>query len=96
MAEFIELEAVTSKVYKLRMDAFRRNDRKECFCYNKVYSLLVNAPAVDVAPVVHSKWKYYHKQGKAVCMNCSFERGVDDNFGGAVACPNCGARMDGE
>ena len=47
-------------------------------------------------PVVHSKWKYYHKQGKAVCMNCSFERGVDDNFGRAVACPNCGSRMDGD
>lgn len=52
--------------------------------------------AFDVAPVVHGQWKYYHKQGKAVCTNCSFERSVDDNFGRAVACPNCGAKMDGE
>lgn len=44
--------------------------------------------------VVRSKWKYFRKQGKAVCMNCSFERGLDDNFGRAVACPNCGAKMD--
>lgn len=43
-----------------------------------------------------SQWKYYHKQGKAVCMNCSFERNLDDNFGRAVSCPNCGARMDGD
>ena len=39
-------------------------------------------------------WKYYHKQNKAVCTNCSFERDLDVNFGKAIACPNCGARMD--
>lgn len=41
-------------------------------------------------------WKYYHKQNKAVCTNCSFERDLDANFGKAIACPNCGARMDSE
>lgn len=41
-------------------------------------------------------WKYYHKQNKAVCTNCSFERDLDANFGKAIACPNCGARMDFE
>lgn len=40
-------------------------------------------------------WKYYHKQNKAVCTSCSFERDLDANFGKAIACPNCGARMDG-
>ena len=39
------------------------------------------------------EWKYYRKQGIAVCTSCSFERKVDDNFGMAVACPNCGADM---
>lgn len=39
-------------------------------------------------------WKYYHKQNKAVCTNCSFERDLDANFGKAIACPNCGAKMD--
>ena len=39
-------------------------------------------------------WKYYHKRNKAVCTNCSFERDLDANFGKAIACPNCGARMD--
>ena len=42
-----------------------------------------------------SNWKYYHKQNKAVCTSCSFERDLDDNFGKAIACPNCGAKMDG-
>ena len=56
--------------------------------------VLDTLPAADVAPVRHGRWKYYHKQGKAVCTNCSFERDVDANFGRAVACPNCGAKMD--
>lgn len=39
------------------------------------------------------RWKYYHKQNKAVCTVCSFERDLDANFGKAIACPNCGAYM---
>ena len=46
-------------------------------------------------PVIFAKWKYYHKQNIAVCTHCSFERDLDADFGRAVACPNCGARMDG-
>lgn len=52
-------------------------------------------PAADVAPVVHGQWKYYHKQNKAVCTRCSFERDLDENFGAAISCPNCAAMMDG-
>lgn len=53
-----------------------------------------NLPDADVVEVRHAKWKYFHKQNKAVCTNCSFERDLDADFGRAVACPNCGARMD--
>ena len=48
----------------------------------------------DVAPVVYGLWKYYHKRNKAVCTCCSFERDLDENFGAAISCPNCGAKMD--
>ena len=51
---------------------------------------------VEFVPVVHGRWKYYNKQNKAVCTECSFERDLDADFGKAVSCPNCGARMDGE
>ena len=44
--------------------------------------------------VVPARWKYYHKQNIAVCTNCSFERDLDANFGRAICCPNCGAKMD--
>lgn len=51
---------------------------------------------LDNGVVVREKgeWKYYRKQGIAVCTSCSFERKLGDNFGRAVACPNCGAKMD--
>jgi hypothetical protein len=51
-------------------------------------------PIVDAVPVVHGRWKYYHKENIAVCTNCSFERDLGANFGKAISCPNCGAKMD--
>lgn len=52
------------------------------------------AETIEAEPVKHGRWKYYHKQNIAVCTNCSFERDLDANFGKAVSCPNCGAKMD--
>lgn len=49
--------------------------------------------AANVRPVVRGRWKYFCKQNKAVCTVCSFERDLDQNFGKAIACPNCGADM---
>ena len=57
--------------------------------------ILHNVPAVDAEPVRHSRWKNFKKQNRAVCMAWSFERNLDENFGSAVSCPNCGAKMDG-
>lgn len=60
-----------------------------------VEEAICNAPTLDYEPVRHSKWKYYHKQNRAVCMACSFERDLDADFGRAICCPNCGTKMDG-
>ena len=48
----------------------------------------------EVAEVVHGRWKYGTRA--AVCSECGFERNLDDNFGAAIACPNCGSKMDGD
>lgn len=60
----------------------------------KFLKILEEAQTEDVAPVRHGRWKYYKKQGIAVCTACSFERKLDDDFGRAISCPNCGANMD--
>ena len=60
----------------------------------RIIRKIEDAPTVDAVEVVHGRWEYYHKQNKAVCTNCSFERDLDVNFGRAISCPNCGAKMD--
>ena len=68
--------------------AVLHDNPRSAYCINRI-------KPVDAVMVVHGKWKYYHKQNIAVCTNCSFERKLDADFGKAVSCPNCGAKMDG-
>ena len=58
-----------------------------------VYEKIDNAPAEDVAPVVHAKW--IPKQfGNCECSNCHEEYGVCGGLlGDYNYCPNCGAKM---
>lgn len=60
----------------------------------EVVNYLSTLPTADVVEVVNGHWKYGTRA--AVCSECGFERSLDDNFGAAIACPNCGAKMDGE
>ena len=55
-------------------------------------SCVEKQPTVDAESVRRARWKYGVKA--AVCSECGFERHLDDNFGAAIACPNCGFRMD--
>lgn len=82
MSEYIDREALRDALYT--SDAITMEGIK----------LLNQFPVADVAPIVPAHWKYYKKQNIAVCTNCSFERDLDLNFGRAVSCSNCGAKMD--
>ena len=86
MKEYIERTAVISII---KTAGFWEKEDKEV-----AITCVEQTPAADVAPVRHAKWKYFHKQNKAVCTNCSFERDLDTDFGRAIACPNCGAKMN--
>ena len=94
MAEYIEREALYEKAYWHGEHPDVGNpfpDGVDAIDIKDVDAI----PAADVAPVVHGRWRYFHKQNIAVCTECSFERDLDTNFGRAVNCPNCGAKMDG-
>lgn len=91
MAEYIERETVRNAV---RKNTLTKYDWSEEIDFEDFEKVLDGLTAADVAPVVHGRWKYYHKQNKAVCTNCSFERDLDANFGRAISCPNCWAKMD--
>ena len=91
MAEYIEREAM---LYDIE-EAMKFRGLGFVFG-SELKRYIKRQPAADVVEVVHSRWKCFRKQGIAVCLNCSFERKLDDNFGRAISCPNCGAKMDGE
>lgn len=59
----------------------------------KVLREASDAPAADVAPVVHGRWLDAGRGIKA-CSNCN--HGIKEHMACVNHyCPNCGARMDG-
>lgn len=87
-----DLDALHDIVWKWTKD--EDADHAQIECFDAFLAQIEDAPTVEATPVVHGAWKYYHKQNKAVCTNCSFERDLDLDFGKAVSCPNCAAKMD--
>lgn len=68
----------------------------------KVLREVSDAPAADVAPVVHGRWIRPHWKNNNYCCDCS-ECGGEamhrdyqwDKNGVYPICPNCGQKMDG-
>lgn len=88
MAEYIEREALK--------DAFW-SACKNCLSEDDIADLIDDAPAVDVAPVVHGRWEPKRKMYRTpnaknyTCSECGFEIAVRWHY-----CPYCGAQMDGQ
>ena len=99
MAEYIDREALVEWLKRIPLkDLSEGRGRGRVIMeddFKKAIEKMPKGIIVDVAPVRHGRWRYFHKQNIAVCTECSFERDLDTNFGRAVNCPNCGAKMDG-
>lgn len=50
---------------------------------------VVDASAVDAAPVVHGRWVFHKKWDLLVCSECNYESSKSSKY-----CPDCGAKMD--
>ena len=68
----------------------------------KVLREVSDAPAADVAPVVHGRWIRPHWKNNNYCCDCSecggeaMHRDYQWHKNGVYPiCPNCGAKMDG-
>lgn len=98
MAEYIERAALMRRIKEIYCVGCNNYHGVRCrVCWvDHTLDYIDSEPAADVAPVWHGRWKYYRKQNIAVCKNCGFERDLDENFGRAVSCPNCGAKMGGD
>ena len=89
MADYIEREALLAEIG--RLSGWYGDD-----LFDAVRAV-EEAPAADVAPVVHGRWEEAETLGMTFwrCSQCKFP-----NYGGAAFaphkfCPNCGAKMDG-
>lgn len=93
----------------LMLDYLRRLGTADTFKakYESLADAVDNAPALDVAPVVHARW-IRDDLGNTRCSNCHtrlpFRHCYDDEDGyewddeidETPWCMHCGARMDGE
>ena len=75
---------------------------KHCQCSNeycdKESCPIWKAPAADVAPVVHGRWMK-RRNGGTLCSRCGHYtqyKGQVLDMSEAIACPWCGAIMDGD
>lgn len=65
--------------------------------FEKAAQMLEKLPVADVAPVVHGRWMK-HIKGGTLCSRCgSYTQHNGDvlDMSKAIACPWCGAKMDG-
>ena len=102
MAEYIERDALRDavesidwySVYKGKLTAGAPSSANALYKANDIYSVIDNAPATDVVPVLHGKWlTHSDRPDNLICSvcECGFDMWKHDkhNF-----CPNCGAKMD--
>ncbi len=104
MAECIEREATIKRikeVYCVGCNSYNGVRCRACGTGDAI-DMIEDAPAADVAPVVHGRWIRPHWKNNNYCCDCSecggeaMHRDYQWNKNGVYPiCPNCGAKMDG-
>lgn len=99
MTEYIEREAISEEIRKYYYKNPPNSSYGEGFDrgLDRAQRAILDAPAADVAPVVHGYWIDNGANGYKwafICSRCGYVDGhpFDDRHN---YCPNCGTRMDG-
>ena len=97
MAEFISREATIKRikeVYCVGCNSYHGVRCRACGTGDAI-DMIEDAPAADVAPVVHGEWEIVVGSNGKEYMVCTRCRVSQDLTGVFTYCPNCGAKMDG-
>ena len=101
MAEYIEREAISEGIRKYYYKNPPNSSYEEGFDrgLDRAQRAILDAPAADVAPVVHGRWEYYDTYIDGItifrCTCCGdFQSGRDGWGWKKNYCPKCGAKMD--
>lgn len=97
MAECIEREATIKRikeVYCVGCNSYNGVRCRACGTGDAI-DMIEDAPAADVAPVVHGRWVTHYRSGTPVAEGyvstcCDMWNNRKSDY-----CPNCGAKMDG-
>ena len=92
MSEYIDREAVISRLEKVDMDTYYGFTAAVQIGVDHAIQCIKEAPAADVAPVRHAHW-IDHYSGGSFCSYC--KRWVPYNHHPKY-CETCGALMDGK
>ena len=97
MSEYIEREPIL----KFIEDGLNNPDKLKAFGHDaiEIMTEVQYAPAADVAPVVHGRWKNITiavVDTTGYCGVCGEQAVWRSRNKPYAICPNCGAKMDGE
>lgn len=98
MAEYIEREALQNLFNDVSTSLLSRGELAKdaehmVRAFLMVTEMIQDAPAADVAPVRHGKWRPFHAEFAGDIQYCSV---CEIGFAGRTSyCPHCGAVMDG-
>ena len=97
MTECVEREATIKRikeVYCVGCNSYHGVRCRACGTGDAI-DMIEDAPAADVAPVVHGEWEIVVGSNGKEYMVCTCCRVSQDLTGVFTYCPNCGAKMDG-
>lgn len=94
MTDYIDREALIEKIEQTYCPKCSTDDYCRACWADDMRCEIEDAPAADVAPVVHAKWIMKDVSGeiKAVCTHC----GKPNKQYQPPYCPHCGAKMEEE
>ena len=95
MVEYIKREAISEEIRKYYYKNPPNSSYGEGFDrgLDRAQRAILDAPAADVAPVRHGRWRCHGDCGVTECSVCGWS--IEEYVGDYAYCPNCGAKMDG-